>query len=217
MHSSPLLLVNQLYWEQHLGPSVHRITGDNMFGINMFGSYRSICQNMLNSNSNAPAAADSHQQNSSSSGNRDRPIRSSGNQAVRDTPLSMGADDGCVRLQHNPQLFQLLLKQQQRERLERQQREQQQQSPDKELQDDANSAMGADSSNSGSGSSGSGSGSDHSSATPAPATPMMGMHDLHEIEAVCRQQQLMHLPANRRFVKAVRFLQAAKQQQQQQQ
>jgi hypothetical protein len=221
-HSGPLLLLNQLYWEQQLGSSIHRITEDNMFGINMFGSYRSICQNMLNSN--APAAAGSHLQNSNSSCNRDSPIRSSSNnQTVPDTPHPQRTPARLCLLQQNPLLFQLLLqqqqKQQQQQRLQQEQHTplEQQQAVDKELQDDANSAVSADGSSSGSGS---GSGSDHSSATPAPATPMMGLHDLHEIEAVCRQQQLMHLPANRRFVKAVRFLQAAKQQaakQQQQQ
>jgi len=163
--SRPLLLLNQYYWEQHLGSSISSIQGNNMFGINMYGSSSTLGQHLrgdgshvLNNGPRHSSTGDSYQV---------------GLQDINSNNLVPASAADITS-------------------------EQQTMSP-----------------------------AAHSSLAPAASTTSSDcaaaldalpfVYDLKEVEAVCRQQQLMHLPASRRFSMALKMLKAAKHHQQEQQ
>jgi hypothetical protein len=205
-YSGPLLLLNQQYWEKGLGANISSITGENMFGINMFGSYASLCQHMLNSSSGSRSGSGSP---AAAGNNAALPCSSSSN-----APLSDSAGGNSSNNVVLPALAHV--------------QDQQQQQEDDACQPDADagairkgsaasSSIGGDDATHSSNSSCSHA-EDSTAALPTvPAAAAEEVYDFAEIELVCRQQKLTHLPASRRFVRALRIIRAAKQQQQQQQ
>lgn len=187
-YSGPLLLLNQYYWEQGLGAGINSIKGDNMFGINMYGSYSSICQDMLSS---SPAVNNFAPCNSSSNGDRDSTTGANRNNAATAQERVQGA-----RPQHKQQ-----------KRAQAETHEEVVAESSDIVPAAANRRASTDSSSI----------ADLPASDMAPAAAPTDAYDLEEIEAVCRQQNLTHLPASRRFIRALKIIRAAKQQAEQQQ
>jgi hypothetical protein len=202
-YSGPLLLLNQYYWEQGLGASINDIKGGNMFGINMYGSYSSICQTMLRGSSpaannvapcNSSSKGDSTigmQQNNTAAAQAEAPCsgqqQQQQNAAVTEgngsTPSTPRGSSSNISINGDVITLPAVAD-----------------AAAEVATAEAAAAVAADAATT-------------AAAEAAAARP----YNLDEIEAVCRQQNLTHLPASRRFVKALKIIRAAKQQQQQQQ
>jgi hypothetical protein len=204
-YSGPLLLLNQQYWEKGLGANISSITGENMFGINMFGSYASLCQHMLNSSSGSRGGSGSPAPAGSNAG---LPCSSSSNAPLSDSTGGNSSNNVVL-----PALAQVQ---------DQQQQEDDAYQPDAEAGavstgSAATSSVGGDDATHSSNSSCSNAEGSTAALLPAPAAAAaVEVYDFAEIELVCRQQKLTHLPASRRFVRALRIIRAAKQHKQQQ-